>query len=99
MFWLALLFAADAPTASDVHALEEMRVFESRVDVAKDGKRFVEFSPTVETRNLTCSSLSKHVYECGYEARIKELFDRDFGQWEARREKIERRQGGWRRIT
>lgn len=99
MIWLAFLFATDSPTASDVRALEELRVLEPRSDIAKDGRRFVEFAPAVETRNLTCSSLSKRVYRCAYETRVKEMFDRDFGQWEARSEKLERQRGGWRRVT
>jgi hypothetical protein len=96
MLFLAALIAAEAPTASDVQAVEQMRVHESRADVARDGRHFVEFAPTVQTRNASCMAVTQGVYECVYDARLKEVFASEFGPWQARREQLERWNRRWR---
>ena len=96
MFFLAVLIAVEVPTASDVQAVEEMRVHEGRADVTREGRRFVEFAPTVQTRNASCTAVSQRVYDCVYDARLKEAFASEFGPWQARREQLERRKRRWR---
>lgn len=96
MFVLAVLIAVEVPTASDVQAVEEMRVHEGRADVTREGRRFVEFAPTVQTRNASCTAVSQRVYDCVYDARLKEAFASEFGPWQARREQLERRNRRWR---
>lgn len=85
---LFFLLATTAPTAVDVQEAEEARVFEPLIDwnASVDGRGFVEFAPTIETRKATCAPASAGVFECSYESRIKEAFASDFGPWEARLE-------------
>jgi len=100
MTLLFLLFAAAVPTATDVQKAEEARIIEPLIDygAAADGRGFVEFSPTVETRNATCAPTQIGGYECTYDARVKGGIANAFGPWEAKRERLIWRKecGCWR---
>jgi hypothetical protein len=86
MTLLFILLATAAPNAIDVQEAEEGRIVEPLIDwnAAVDGGGFVEFAPTIETRNATCAPARARLFECSYETRIKDAFASDFGPWEAR---------------
>ena len=97
MFLLLLLVAnTAAPTAADVQAVEEARVFEPLIDQTRDGRAFVEFAPTAETRNAACAPISAEIYECRFEARVKDAFAQEFGAWVPRRARLTWHGDCWR---
>src|SRR5262245_24443298 len=98
MLWLLLLADPASPTAADVQAVEVTRVLEPLTDYARDGRGYVERAPSIETRAATCAPISVNRFECTYEARLKDFFAQSFGPWEPRRERIEWRDGRWKRV-
>ena len=68
-------------------------------DYTRDGRAYVEFAPKVETRNVACTAISAEVYECIFEARVKDAFAQEFGAWTARREQMTWRDGCWRQVA
>jgi hypothetical protein len=91
-----LILAASAPSASDVQAVELTRALEPYRDRTRDGRAYVEFAPTVETRNVRCSSVNKTTFDCEYDARAKGFLDAEFASWEPKRERIVRRNRSWK---
>lgn len=93
---LLLLANVAAPTAADVQAVEETRVLDPITDYTRDGRAYVEFAPTVETRNVTCTPVSAEMYECSFETRVKDALSLEFGAWAPRRAKLTWRDDCWR---
>jgi hypothetical protein len=91
----ALLLIVAAPTSADVQSVEETRVLQPLLDYTPDGRAYVEFAPTVETRNVACTAVCQETYECSVEARVKNAFDHKFGAWTARLERMAWRDGHW----
>ena len=97
MLLLAVLLAIfAAPTAADVQTAEEARILEPLTDYTRNGRAYVEFAPTVETRNVVCRLISTTTYECLFDARVKDALAQQFGTWTARREQLTWRDGCWR---
>lgn len=87
---------ATAPTAADVAQLEEWRVLEPLATPTRTGGSFVEFAPTIETRNVVCEPAGKAEFSCRFETRIKEMIG-EFGPWTERAETVvPGKKGGWR---
>ena len=85
LFIVTVAASVVAPSSADVEAAERDRVLTPYVDHTIDGQAYVEFAPTVETRNVECAQKSGHGFECSFETRLKDFFDNDFGPWTARR--------------
>lgn len=97
MLALLVLFAHLAPpTAADVQATEERRVLEPLTDYTPDGRAYVEFAPTVETRNAACTPVSTAAFECSFEARVRDAFAQEFGEWTPRRTRLVWQGDCWR---
>jgi hypothetical protein len=71
------------PKDEDVSNLEMERVLEPYVSSARDGSRFVEFAPSVETRSITCIA-EGNAFLCSYESRTKSYFRGTWDVWQAR---------------
>lgn len=92
-----LALAAVLPSAVDVQRIEEARILEPLTDISRDGRRTVEFAPTVETRNVDCAPVGRPVYRCSYESRVKEALENTFGPWTVQIEHLVWRQKRWQR--
>ncbi|KTE17381.1 hypothetical protein [Sphingopyxis sp. H115] len=99
MFAMFLIAAIVAPQPSDIHAIEVTRATATYVSHARDGRAFVEFGPTVETRNVSCNLQGKDVFDCTYEARIRDFFAPDFAAWLPKRERIAFRDNCWQIVS
>jgi hypothetical protein len=99
MFAMLLIAAIAAPQPSDIHAIEVTRATAPYVSHARDGRAFVEFGPTVETRNVSCNLQGEGIFDCAYEARIKDFFVSDFGAWLPKRERIAFRDNCWQIVS
>jgi hypothetical protein len=96
MLFFALWVASiGTPTSADVQAAEEVRVAEPRTSYSRDGRAYISFAPTVETRNAMCAPAATDVFECRYETRLREAFDKEFGPWEVRVQRLKLREGRW----
>jgi hypothetical protein len=93
---LFLLANVAAPTGADIQAVEETRVLEPLTDYTQDGRAYVEFAPTVETRDVTCTPVSAEMYECSFETRVKDALSPEFGAWAPRRARLTWRDDCWR---
>ena len=91
-----LLASLGPPTAADVQATEERRVLEPLTDYTPDGRAYVEFAPTVETRNAACTPVSSAAFECRFETRVKDAFAQEFGEWTIRRTRLVWQADSWR---
>ena len=92
-----LILAAAAPTAQQVAGLEESRVLTPLASQTKSPKRYIiEFAPAVETRNVLCEELKPSRYACRFESRVKGFFEREFGDWQGRKEIVVQTRRGWR---
>ena len=99
MIFLSAMLVATVPTAADVQAMEVSRVLEPLIDHSRAGRAYVEFAPTVETRNVSCVLLADKAADCTFETRVREFLAQDFGPWEVRTERFEWHQGRWHRRT
>ncbi len=99
MFAMFLIATIAAPQPGDVDKIELTRVTAPYISYARDGRAFVEFAPTVETRNVTCKPVENGVFECIYEARVKDFFTADFTSWLPKRERIELRDNRWQIVA
>jgi hypothetical protein len=97
--FLVLAMLAALPSSADVLAAERSRVYEPHVDYTSDGRRYVEFAPTVETRKATCVAVAEDAADCTYEARARDMFEREFSPWEKRQMRLLRRQNCWVRSS
>ena len=97
MVLLLALAAMPLPTASDVQDIEEARVLELLVDYDRQGRQFVEFAPTVQTREAACVAHEDGA-ECTYESRVRDFFGTQFTPWEKRRERLVWRTKCWVRL-
>jgi hypothetical protein len=87
-----------APGSDDIQQLETARVLQPFVSPARDERGFVEFGPTVETRNVVCAPRGV-TFLCTYESRIKDFLG-PFGAWEAHRETVQAGpKGRWRFVS
>lgn len=99
MFSMIVLAAAtSAPSATDVYAVERDRILAPCVSETHDGRAFVEFAPTVETREVACSMTAMGIYRCLFEVRVKDYFANDFGPWETRNLLLTLADGCWSRV-
>ncbi|HEU0098053.1 MAG TPA: hypothetical protein VFQ67_04685 [Allosphingosinicella sp.] len=92
----ALLLASAPPTAADVQAVEKARVLAPLTSYTRDGKAYVEFAPTVETRNPVCTSAADGAFDCAFESRTSDAFAPETARWEPRRERLVHQNGCWR---
>jgi hypothetical protein len=92
---VAWLLSSAAPTTADLQAFEERRILAPLTDYTVDGRAFVEFAPSVETQNVTCVLVSKRIYDCRYDSRIKPSLANDFEPWQTRNERIMKRRKAW----
>jgi len=97
ILFAVLLATVSGPTAADVQTAEEARIIEPLTDYTRDGRAYVEFAPTVETRKVVCRPISNLTYECLFDARVKDALTQQFGTWTARREQLTWRDGCWRK--
>jgi hypothetical protein len=84
------------PGARDIQAVETGRILAPQTDYTRDGRAYVEFAPTVETRGAVCTRVQGGAFECSFESRVRGFFDGEFGPWQKRREILVRRRGYWR---
>jgi hypothetical protein len=99
VLWLFLFADLTPPTAADVQAVEEARILEPLTDYSRDGRAYVERAPSIETRADSCAPIAANTFECTYETRLKDFLDPEFGPWEPRRERVEWRDGCWKRVA
>ena len=99
MFAMFLIAAIAAPQPSDIHAIEVTRAIAPYVSHTRDGRAFVEFGPTVETRNVNCSIQDENIFDCAYEVRIKDFFASDFASWLPKRERMTFRDNCWQIVS
>ncbi|HEX7948364.1 MAG TPA: hypothetical protein VF495_27105 [Phenylobacterium sp.] len=92
---LAAAAVATPPTAAEVQTLEMARVLDPLISSSREGRGYVEFAPTVETRDVACERTADGpTFKCVYEARVRRFFAQDFGPWQLREEIIRHRKGG-----
>jgi hypothetical protein len=99
MFAMFLVAAIAGPLPSDIQEIEVTRAIAPYVSHTRDGRAFVEFGPTVETRNVSCSIQSENIFDCAYEVRIKDYFASDFAAWLPKRERIAFRDNCWQIVS
>ena len=92
---LILLANLSSPTAADVQTAEKAWVLKPITDYTRDGRAYVEFAPTVETRNAACTLVSSGVFECTFESRVKDALAQDLGHWTSRRTRLIWKGGCW----
>ena len=92
----ASLAPSGPPTDEDVSSLETWRVLEPDVSVTRDGSRFVEFAPSVETRSIACIA-DGSAYMCAYESRTKAWGEATWAPWTAKTMRVtwDVRSGRW----
>jgi len=99
MLVMFLIAAIVVPQPSDIHAIELTRATAPYVSHTRDGRAFVEFGPTVETRNVSCSLEGEDIFDCTYEARTKDFLASDFAAWLPKRERIAFRDNCWQIVS
>ena len=99
MLALFILSAIASPAAADIHALEVTRVMIPDVSHARDGRAYVEFAPTIETRNVHCVLVDAAVFDCDYELRTKNFFTADFSSWAPKHERVIWRDKRWQILS
>ena len=78
---------AAAPTAADIQTFERSLILAPYTTELPDGRRHVGFAPTVETSAVSCTAEGE-VYACTYRSRVRDMFDRDFSEWQTRTERL-----------
>lgn len=84
------------PKDADISDLETGRVLKPFVSSTRDGNRFVEFAPSVETRGIACIP-DGNAFTCSYESRIKPYLSNMWDEWQARTMRVtwDARAGCW----
>lgn len=92
----AMAAAVSAPQLDDIQAIEYVRAAAPYVSQTRDGRAFVEFGPTVEVRNVSCSRRDERLFDCTYEVREKEFFATDFASWQPKRQLLAFQDKRWK---
>ena len=85
--------ATGPPTIQEIEQLEEWRVLEPLASLTLDGRRYVEFAPRIETRNVACAP-DQSAFLCSYESRETPFIERAPGPWVARQMTVARGSDG-----
>lgn len=79
-----------------VQTVETSRVLDPLVSVTRDGRRYVEFAPSVETRNVVCTPVAgARAFDCTFESRERDFLQIDVTEWAPRRERLIYRNRCW----
>jgi hypothetical protein len=88
-----------APRAADIEAVETTRILAPVTEYTRDGRAYVEFAPTIETRAAACTPSEGGAWLCTFETRVRDFFESEFGPWQPRRERLAWRKGCWVRAA